>query len=126
MIRVDSNSGKNVLVIVDEIGHIAQCKIRGVSAYARRAGWHLSFGDGRHSGDRPDFAKWIGLWQPDGLIVDAEYLGDVLSLDPSIRPRIRISLENLIVALDADGLHLVRLDDLKGKLGTGRPMPIVL
>ncbi len=39
---------------------------------------------------------------------------------------IRISLENLIVALDADGLHLVRLDDLKGKLGTGRPMPIVL
>ena len=86
MIRVDSNSGKNVLVIVDEIGHIAQCKIRGVSAYARRAGWHLSFGDGRHSGDHPDFAKWIGLWQPDGLIVDAEYLGDVLSLDPSIRP----------------------------------------
>ncbi|MBQ6246466.1 MAG: substrate-binding domain-containing protein [Kiritimatiellae bacterium] len=86
MIRVDSNSGKNVLVIVDEIGHIAQCKIRGVSAYARRAGWHLSFGDGRHSGDRPDFAKWIGLWQPDGLIVDAEYLGDVLSLDPLIRP----------------------------------------
>ena len=86
MIRVDSHSGKNVLVIVDEIGHIAQCKIRGVSAYARRAGWHLSFGDGRHSGDHPDFAKWIGLWQPDGLIVDAEYLGDVLSLDPSIRP----------------------------------------
>ncbi len=84
--KVGSNSGKNVLVIVDEIGHIAQCKIRGVSAYARRAGWHLSFGDGRHSGDRPDFAKWIGLWQPDGLIVDAEYLGDVLSLDPSIRP----------------------------------------
>lgn len=86
MIRVDSHSGKNVLVIVDEIGHIAQCKIRGVSAYARHAGWHLSFGDGRHSGDRPDFAKWIGLWQPDGLIVDAEYLRDVLSLDPSIRP----------------------------------------
>ena len=86
MSKDEVDSGRNVLVIVSEMGRLTQSRMRGVSAYARRAGWALNLEEGRHSGDHPDFAKWIGLWRPDGLIVDSDYLADVLSLDPAIRP----------------------------------------
>ena len=79
-------TGKRILVIVSEMGHPAQCKIRGISAYARRAGWVVSLVEGRHTGSRPDFAKWIDMWQPNGLVVDSEYMADILALDPAIRP----------------------------------------
>ena len=64
---------KSILVVVAEMGHNTQREIAGVRNYARRAGWSVDIVEGRHFGNRPDFARWIDFWRPDGLIVDPEY-----------------------------------------------------
>ena len=66
-------AGSRILVVVAEMGHVTQREIRGVRDYARRAGWSVDIVEGRHFGNRPDFARWIDFWRPDGLIVDPEY-----------------------------------------------------
>ena len=79
-------SGKRILMVVAEMGHPARCRIRGVSRYAKRAGWTVDVLEARHSGGTSDFSKWIAFWRPDGLIADGEYFADVRAIAPSARP----------------------------------------
>ena len=71
--QAPKDPAKKILVVVAEMGHVTQREIRGVRNYARRAGWSVDIVEGRHFGNRPDFARWIDFWHPDGLIVDPEY-----------------------------------------------------
>lgn len=77
---------KRILVVVAEMGHPAENRIRGISQYAKRAGWTVNVLEPRHSGDKSDFARWIDFWHPDGLVVDSEYMADILSVAPDARP----------------------------------------
>ena len=80
------SSAKRILVVVAEMGHPARSKIRGVSSWARRAGWSVDVLEARHSGGEPDFGRWIAFWRPDGLVVDGEYIEEIRALDPAARP----------------------------------------
>lgn len=66
-------------MVVAEMGHNTQREIAGVSEYAKRNGIAVDIVEGRHFGGRPDFAKWIEFWRPDGMIVDSEYAREALS-----------------------------------------------
>ncbi len=71
--------GKNILVVVAEMGHNSQREIAGISEYAKTAGWAIDIVEGRHFGDEPDFAKWIDIWRPSGLVVDRQYYRQALA-----------------------------------------------
>ena len=68
-----------ILVVVAEMGHNSQREIAGVSDWAREAGWAVDVVEGRHFGGKPDFARWIDFWHPDGLLVDPDYAHEALA-----------------------------------------------
>ncbi len=70
--------GKNILVVVAEMGHVSQREIVGITRFAKRNGYSVDIVEGRHFGEGPDFSKWIEFWNPDGLIVDPAYASDAL------------------------------------------------
>ena len=76
--------GKSILVVVAEMGHNTQREIVGVTRFAKRSGLSVDVVEGRHFGEKPDFAKWIEFWNPGGLIVDPEYAEAALA-DKSAR-----------------------------------------
>ena len=77
--RAQNQTGGKILVVVAEMGHNTQREIAGVSEYARHNGIAVDIVEGRHFGGRPNFAKWIEFWRPDGMIVDSEYARVALS-----------------------------------------------
>ena len=74
-----------ILVVVAEMGHNTQRELQGVSQFAKRAGYTVDIVEGRHFGDRPDFAKWIEFWQPAGLVVDPGYALEALADKAAMR-----------------------------------------
>ena len=70
---------KRILVVVAGMGHNSQREIAGISAWARESGWTIDVVEGSHFGSKPDFAKWIGFWNPDGLVVDPSYAREALA-----------------------------------------------
>ena len=49
---------RRILVVVAEMGHNSQREIASISAWARGAGWSIDVVEGRHFGNKPDFARW--------------------------------------------------------------------
>lgn len=70
---------KRILVVVAEMGHNTQREIAGISQCAKKTGWFVDVVEGRHFGERPDFAKWIDIWRPSGLVVDRQYYRQALA-----------------------------------------------
>ena len=68
-----------ILVVSAEMGHNSQREISGISKCAKKAGWAIDIVEGRHFGDKPDFAKWIDIWRPSGLVVDRQYYRQALA-----------------------------------------------
>ena len=68
-----------ILVVVAEMGHNSQREISGITAWAKENGWAVDVVEGSHFGGTPDFAKWIGFWNPDGMVVDPLYAAEALS-----------------------------------------------
>ena len=84
MRRTDRRPEKNgragrILVVVAEMGHNSQREISGISAWAKENGWAVDVVEGSHFGGKPDFAKWIGFWNPGGMVVDPMYAAEALS-----------------------------------------------
>ena len=81
-----TNTGQpRILVVVAEMGHNSQRELEGVSQCAKRLGFAVDIVEGRHFGDRPDFAKWIEFWQPAGLVVDPGYALEALADKAAMR-----------------------------------------
>ena len=72
-------NAKSILVVSAEMGRGNQRQIAGISSYAKRAGWAVNVVEGRHFGNKPDFDKWIDIWQPGGIVVDRNYSRQALA-----------------------------------------------
>ena len=68
-----------ILVVSDEMGRGNQRQIAGISECAKRRGWAVDVVEARHFGKKPDFAKWIDIWHPDGIVVDKAYANQALA-----------------------------------------------
>ena len=72
-------TGKSILVVVAEMGHNSQREIAGIAEYAKTAGWTVNVVESHYFGGNPDFAKWIDIWRPSGLVVDRQYYRQALA-----------------------------------------------
>ncbi|MBR0056988.1 MAG: hypothetical protein IJP66_06625, partial [Kiritimatiellae bacterium] len=77
--RRQGANNKRILVVVAEMGRNSQREIAGISAWAGEHGWNVDVVEGSHFGGKPDFAKWIDFWRPDGIVVDPMYAAEALA-----------------------------------------------
>lgn len=68
-----------ILVVSDEMGRGNQRQIAGISDCAKRRGWVVDVVEARHFGKKPDLAKWIDIWHPDGIVLDRVYAKHALA-----------------------------------------------
>ena len=79
MIDNEGMKSGRILVVSDEMGRGNQRQIAGISQCAKRRGWAVDVVEARHFDGKPDFARWIDIWHPDGIVVDKAYALQALS-----------------------------------------------